>query len=63
MSPAFIYLGTELVPKFSNCPSLFKPMYGFDLSSRSGPPVTYQSNHTTQKPMNIFMRIPIAHSI
>lgn len=48
---------TELVPYVSNCPVALKPMYGFVLSSRSGPPVIYHNIQISQKPINILASV------
>lgn len=50
------YLSNVLVPKVSKCPDLLNPMYGLVLSSRSGPPVTYQSIQIIQKSTKIFIK-------
>lgn len=40
-------------------PDAVKPTYGFDLSSRSGPPVKYQIIHIAQKIAKPLTSIPI----
>jgi len=55
----FIYLFNVVVETLSSCPASLSPIYGFEESSRSGPPVIYHRSQIAQNPKNIFKSVSI----